>query len=441
MTQLAYDNLLTTLYLLAWVAMLVWYHWKYRSLDAGSAIIASYILYATLSLLTLNDPLFSISYNPLKLFPYIYLYAMLMVALLPAIYTHRHPVEEIADPGTRVLKIIAFISIVSALFLVPDIINNFSSGVVKLFTDIDAGNDNYQEQSSDNADAGQGIRNLPAVIYNSISDITIFLCFYFLTLKKKPKLLIVGLFFSIFVGLTLPIIRGSRGGVIMALMAIVGAFMLLRQYMQKKVRRTMQIAGLAGIIAFTLPVVAITISRFGNMNGGIFGFLNWYVGQGNLYFNNYALDAGGIRHGDRTIAMFKRVVDPSTPMNYTDQRDKNHNMEINDDVFTTFVGDIALDFGPVATVLIFIVFYGWVIAKIRPRDGTIRLHQCLLTYFTVCICMEGGMALFPYSYTGNIRIVAFALLYAYLRYHEVLQERFPILSTTDPTEENHEESH
>ena len=111
MTQLIYDNLLASLYLLTWVVTLVWYHWRYHSLDAGSAIIGTYILYATSSILTLNDPLFSVSYNPLKVFPYIYLYVMLMIALLPIIYTHRHPSDTISDPSTRVLKIIAVISI------------------------------------------------------------------------------------------------------------------------------------------------------------------------------------------------------------------------------------------------------------------------------------------------------------------------------------------
>ena len=279
MTHAVYDNLLATLYLVAWVGTFVWYQWKYRSLDAGSAIIGTYILYAVFSLLTLNDPLFSVAYNPLKFFPYLYLYGMLMIALSPVVYTHRHPTDVIAEPNTRVLVIIAVVSIVCALFLLPEIITNFSSGLVKLFTDADAGSDNYHEQAAENVDSGQKIRNLPAVIYNGISDITIFLFFYFLTKKNKPRLLILGMLFSIMVGLTLPIMRGSRGSVIMTTLTVIGGYMLFRRYLSSKINRIVQIAGLAGVIALAMPIAAITVSRFGDMNGGIFGFLNWYVGH------------------------------------------------------------------------------------------------------------------------------------------------------------------
>ena len=438
MTNVVYDNLLATFYLTAWVCTFAWYHWKFRSLDAGSAIMGTYILYAVFSLLTLNDPLFSVAYNPLKFFPYVYLYGMLMIALLPVLYMHRHPSNEIAEPNTRVLVMIAAVSVVCALCLLPDIITNFSSGLVKLFTDVDAGSDNYHEQAAENVDSGQKVRNLPAVIYNSISDITIFLFFYFLTKKNKPRILIIGMIFSILVGLTLPIMRGSRGSVIMTTLTVVGGYMLFRRYLSPKLNRIVQVTGLAAMIALAMPIAAITVSRFGDMNGGIFGFLNWYVGQGSLYFNNYGLDAGGIRHGDRTISMFKKVVDSSTPMNYTDQREKNHNLEINDDVFSTFVGDFTLDFGPIGAVIIFIVFNGWILTCIKPRDGTVSLHQLLLVYFTVCVCMQGGMALFSFSYVSNIRIMTIFLLYAYLRYHDALLERFPLKVLTNNKTEDEE---
>ena len=427
MTQAIYDNILAWAYLLIWVATLIWYQRRNSSVDAGSAIMSTYILYAIFSIISINDTLFSDVYEPLRIFPYIYLYCMMMVALSPIIYSHLKPSSEINDPHTRILYVLAIISVVCALFLLPEIITNFSTGFVKLFTDVDAGYENYQEQAADNGDSGQKIRNLPAFVYNTLSDITIFLFFYFLTLKKKSKVLVVGMAFSIIVSMALPIIRGSRGSVIMTTLTVVGAYMLFRRFLSHRLNKAMMVIGFAGLIAVALPVGAITVSRFGNLNGGIFGFLSWYVGQGSLYFNNYALDVKEIRHGDRTISLFKRVIDPTTPLNYTDQREKNHNMEVNDNWFTTFVGDFVLDFGPVFAVIIFLIFNGWILTAIRPRDGTMELHQCLLLYFCVCICMQGGMALFSFSYTGNLRIIAIFLLYAYLRYHNALLERFPLI--------------
>ena len=227
--------------------------------------------------------------------------------------------------------------------------------------------------------------------------------------------------------------HGQRGGVIAAISTAIVGYMLFRRYIAKKINRAIQIAGLSAILLTSLPIAAITVSRFGNMGGGIAGFLNWYVGQGSLYFNNFALDAGGTRNGDRTLNLAKRVIDPDTPVNYTERRDLYHNLSIDDDIFSTFVGDFVIDFGPISAVLIFIVFNGVIIYLIRPRDGTIKLHQLLLAYFTMCICMQGGMTLFSYADSGNLRIVCILLLYVYLRYHEVLLRVYP-LTTQDKNE-------
>lgn len=428
-TQLFLDNLYTACYLLVWVLTFVWYHYRYRTLDAGSAIIGTYIMYAVFSLISLNDDLFSIQYDALRIFPYIYLYVMLMIALLPTIHHHFNPIDIIADPQTRILKPLSWLLILCAVTLIPQIISNFGEGLVKLFTDTEAGKDAYMEQRGNEADAGSGISNIPAIIFNAFYDVAVFLFYYYLTLKDKNYFLLAGSFLALIVGLLLPVMNGQRGIVIISILTVILGFMLFRRFLSRRVVRYFQTGGIAIIIAAMLPVAAITVSRFGDTNAGVTGFLSWYVGQGNLYFNNSALDAGGIRYGDRTMNLFKRLVNPSTPKNFTERRDKYHNLAIDDYYFTTFVGDFALDFGPYVTVVIFVLFNLWVLTLIRPRDGTLALHQLLLLYFTMCICMQGGMTLFNYSdIGGNLKILVMMGLYAYLRYHEVLMEKMPLLA-------------
>ena len=63
-----FDNILMISYLLAWVFTLIWYQRKEKAFDAGSAIIISYVFYAFISLLSLNDEMFNDSYEPLTLF-------------------------------------------------------------------------------------------------------------------------------------------------------------------------------------------------------------------------------------------------------------------------------------------------------------------------------------------------------------------------------------
>lgn len=431
MSESLSNNLIGLGYLLVWVLTFLGYHILRFKLDGGSAIMMTYILYAIFSILSINDFLFGDMYLPLQVFPYVYLYVMLMIALSPAIYNHLHPTHTIDNPNSRMPVFVSIIIIGASVMLLPDIISNFSDGFVKLFTDVDAGKDAYSEQTEESeSGGGSGISNLTAIIYNSLMDLPAFLAFYFLTKKKKNILLISGLFFAVIIGLLLPIMRGQRGGVVACTLTMFLAYMMFRSYLSVVVDRLVKSVGIIMIILVSLPVAAITISRFGsdNVGPGVGGYINWYVGQGNLYFNNYAFDNGGIRYGDRTMNLFKRLVYSDTPKNYDERRWKYRHLNCDDNWFTTFVGDFVIDFGPVFATVIFVVFNSFVLYNIRPRGDTIKLHQLLLLYFSMCICMQGGMTLFSFSDTSNLRIITFALFYAYLRYHDVLLERFPLMS-------------
>lgn len=429
MSEALSNNIICAGYLLLWILTFIGYHILRFKTDGGSAIMLTYIIYAIFSLFSINDFLFGDMYLPLTVLPFIYLYLMLMIALSPAIYVHFHPTNKIEDPNSRIPYLVSIIIIITSFLLLPDILSNFADGFVKLFTDVDAGKDAYSEQIEEvQAGGGSGISNLTAIIYNSLMDFPAFMTFYFLTKEKKNVWLISGLFFAVLVGLLLPIMRGQRGGVVMCTLTLFLAYMMYRNYLSAKVNKFVKLVGIILVITVSLPIAAITISRFGsdNVGPGVGGYINWYVGQGNLYFNNYAFDNGGIRYGDRTINLFKRIVYPDTPQNYDERRWKYRNLNIDDNLFTTFVGDFVIDFGPILATVIFIVFSYFVLVNIRTRGDTIKLHQLVLLYFSMCICMQGGMTLFSFSDTSNLRIITIGLFYSYLRYHDVLLERYPL---------------
>ena len=422
------DNILVVGYFLIWIATFLWYHHIKKEVDAGSMVIGSYIGYAFFSIITLNDTFFNIRYDHLRFIPFLYLYIMLMIALSPAIYLHYNQPDKIEDPHSKMLYIPCIALIISAFFQIPTAISGSESSMIQLITDADAGQNAYLEQISNKAESGSSIKNLPAVIFNVLYDCTTFLFFYFLTRKNKNKLFLLVLFAAIFIGMILPVLNGQRGSVIKAALTIVVGYALFRHYLSKRINRVVQIAGITMAIIIAIPITAITISRFSDRKGsdGVSGYVYWYIGQANIYFNNSAMSAGGIRYGDRTLNLFKRLIWSDTPKNYDERRDKYRNLEIDDYYFTTFVGDFALDFGPIASFFIFFIFNLCVLFEIRPRDGTIKLHQLLLIYFTLCICMQGGMVLFSYADTANLIIVVYILLYAWLRYHEALLKRFPL---------------
>ncbi|MBR2249825.1 MAG: oligosaccharide repeat unit polymerase [Prevotella sp.] len=426
MTTSSLNILFISIYMILWIATLVWYQYRQRKVDAGSIVIILYIVYTVFSILNVNDPVFSDEYTPMRLFPFIYLYLMMMIAHSPAIHHHLHPTNRIENPHTRILKVASYVIIFCSLVILPGIILNFKSGVLNLFSDADAGQAAYLEGLSNAEDSGSGITNIPAIIYNAMNDLCFFLFFYFLTIKEKSKIFISLLGLSMSVGILMPIMQGQRGNVINGMLTLLMSYFLFKQYLSKTINRVVKILGIAAIIIVTFPIVSITMSRFGSSNAGVTSFINWYVGQGNLYFNSYGLDDNGIRYGDRTFNLFKRVIDPSTSKNFRDRRERYHQLHVNDNKFTTFVGDFTIDFGPVVAPFIFIIFNLWVLLRIRSHDETIKLHQLLLVYFTLCVSTQGGMTLYSFSDSANLRIITIFSLYGYLYYHELLLKRFPL---------------
>ena len=315
MQETTINNILACSYLLLWVATFIWYHFKHHSIDAGSGIIFMYILYGIISIDSLNDPIFSMSFNNLTLFPYIYLYGMMMLAILPIINNHFHPTTKIADPNTRILNYLSIMIIICGLLLIPNIISNFGTGIVKLFTDTDAGKDAYMESAKGAEDTGAAISNIPAVIFNAFSDIAIFLAMYYMTLNSK-KIITSLLWCTVGIGILMPVINGQRTGVITSVLTIFGGYLLFKKYLDKKVNLIFKRVGIISIALIMLPVGAITVSRFGDRAGGtITSFLNWYIGQGSLYFNNYGLDPGGTRNGERTANLFLSILKSDVPKN------------------------------------------------------------------------------------------------------------------------------
>ena len=423
----AADNILLAFYTLLWLISFILYHYKNRHIDGGSAVMASYIVYCFFSFITLNDDFFDITYEHLRLFPFIYLYVMMMLALLPAIKLHCCPVTEIEDSHSKALLIPCFVVILCIFAQIPSVLSNFNSGFVNILTDSEAGKVAHLEALENAKSSGSEINNLPAVLYNMLIDCSVFIFFFLLTRKDKNIIFLISLFLAIIIGMIIPVMDGQRGTVIKCGSTVIAGYMLFRKFISKRIDRIIQIAGIIVTVIVAIPIIAITISRFSDREDSpeTSGYVYWYLGQANIYFNNYALDAGGTRNGDRTINLAKRLLSSDTPKNYTERREKYSNLNIDDDFFTTFVGDFAIDFGPLGAFIIFVVFNGWAILQIRPRDGTIKLHQLLLVYFALCVSLQGGMTLFMYSDTANLALGAMMLLYIWLRYHEVLLKKFP----------------
>ena len=69
-------------YFFMWVLTFIAYHFFNKKIDSGSAIIATYVLYAIFSIMVIQDPIFGALYKPLEIFPYLYLYVKCILPFL-----------------------------------------------------------------------------------------------------------------------------------------------------------------------------------------------------------------------------------------------------------------------------------------------------------------------------------------------------------------------
>jgi len=410
------SNINIVLYILAWIATIILYHIKKKCFDAGSILLFTYLIYAITSLLLYNSSFYE--FNRIKIFPIIYLYLMLMLAFWPILKYNVNKIDEIQKIPTVYLYAISIIFIVASFVQLPNIIFDFASDIKRLLTDSSGGQDLYNEAKVVRFSIGDGkISNLASIISNAFGKFGILLFFYYLTLKKRSKLILIGLFISSILSIIINISLGQRGPILETLLSFIITYFALRKFFQPKVNRIIKIIGSSLLLASLIPIFVLTISRFGDSSQGSMSSIYYYGGQQNLYFNNYGLDDGGIRYGDRTFPLFKRMVGfEDVPHNFMERRIKYPNLKINDEVFSTFVGDFTLDFGPIIASLIFLFFTLFVIIKIKIRNGIIRFHQLILLHFVMNVCMIGGLKLYPFSDVGgNIQLIVYFIAYLFFR--------------------------
>lgn len=414
------SNINIVLYIASWIVTIIAYQRKKKHFDVGSLILFSYFLYSIVSLVLFNitDNTFN-TFNRIYLFPFIYLYLMLMLATLPILKYDNNKIKEIQKPNPILLNTISIIFIIASLANLPSIIADFSEGLIKLLISTSGGQELYDNGMVDSDKIGDGsISNLPAIISSAMSGLGTLLLFYYLTLRKYNKFIVIGLFLSCIVGILTSISRGQRGGIIETLFVMIISYFALRKFIPLLISKRIKVIGIFIVLLVAVPLIALTTSRFGDgeSDRSEDSFYS-YVGQANLYFNNYGLDDGGIRYGDRTFLLFKRMLGfDDVPNNFMERRQKYQHLKINDEVFYTFVGDFTIDFGPFVAPLIFIFFTVYVLNKTRIRNGRMLFHQLILLHFVMTVCMLGGIKFYCFSdVSGNLQLIVYFIAFICFR--------------------------
>lgn len=416
------DQGLVLLYLVLWVVALTIYYRKRKSFDAGCFVLTTYVLYATASFFLYNTSYYYFHPQPLKLFPFLYLFSMMLIGLRPVLKFNTVRGYDIQQPSRTLLNSFCWIFIISTLIQLPSSISNIAASFSQIISG--GGKDIYNDSFDIIEQTGGGISNLFAIISGAFAQIGYLLTVYYLTLKDHNKKIVVLLFISCLMKMLNSITLGQRGGIVEPLLVLMATFFLLKEYLKPRYRKIAMVTGVVLISLLMIPMIYLTLSRFDDKFLNPYESTLYYLGIENINFNNYALDNNGIRYGDRTIPLFKRMLGfQNVPKNFIERRAKYPNLKLNDQSFSTYVGDFAIDFGPYVAVVIICFFSVLFTRLLAKRKHGYKFHQLLLAHFVLYICVIGGLKLFPYSDTGgNLKIIVFITAY-FLFYNDSLKQQ------------------
>ena len=163
---------------------------------------------------TLNT---SLSYGDLNLFPLIYLFLMLLLAFSPILKYENTEVIAIQKPTRQLVDSMSILFIICTLLSIPMWIDQLQMGLVRIILDPSGGLEVYQETMADSRMGAVNdgrISSLPAIISGLLCDLGIVFLFYYLTLEKKSKLMILFLGISVGVLILKEVAYSQRGPVI-----------------------------------------------------------------------------------------------------------------------------------------------------------------------------------------------------------------------------------
>lgn len=404
------------IYIFLWAVTFFIYQRKKKAFDAGSIIIASYFTYAVLSYFLYTNYYKDGDVRELQLFPFIYLFLMMLIFLQPVLrYDGKCIIQQ---PRISLIYKVSIVILVTAIIVIPMFFENMVDAMIVVLTTDSGGEELYYLSMLERGEANSfSLFNVFKIIFHVFSDFTILLFFYSLTLPHIKRIVVFGLLFTVIVSMLGTIIGGGRTGIAMTMMISVTSFFLFKYQLPSKMRKTVSYIGIILALFVASILVVIGESRFSSTSmGSDYQLLN-YTGQAPLYFNKYGLDAGGIRYGDRTCSIFKKILlFDNVPTNFDDCRQKHHKMKLDDSRFSTFVGDFTLDFGPIIAFIIFCLFSFAMIRLTKIRNGTILFHQLILVFLVMSICITGGMYLFYYSYKANYSLIGFFFMYLLFRW-------------------------
>lgn len=390
-----------------------------KSFDIGYIIV---LLYLFLSIFSLVDFLYN-PYgdggSPAGFVSAIYFFLFWIWCFTPVLDYSPNRIANVSAPNMGAMNLFLSFLIIIVIANFIQIVLNFGQLWSNLFSVdffYDAYSDKVDEFSSE-TEAVSSSFSFVSVLNNITADIRIFITMYYFSLPKRNKWIVAGLVFALLVSPLSYVLNASRGGLVRMFLLIIAFYFVFKNRYEIKVQHIAKWVIAVFIVLLSAAVTAITISRFTRSfmaDDYLLSSISHYLGSPIYNFDSLVLDAGGTRNGDRIFTLFKYVLMPNDgAYTFGERLSRYSYMKIGEDSFSTFIGDVVLDFGPILSIFMAICF----IMMLRIM-GPFKKRFChfyhLIPLFMVSYLFLAGWPLCPYAdIGGNLKLIFYFMVYLF----------------------------
>lgn len=400
----SYEIILVTLNALAYITT-AYFAYKHKN----STILLISVIWSICALVgilyTLNP--FRPMYYSLEAWPFIYLFVVFVITLIPFIkfnekYTNRCVIHY---NGAIFSFIVFLLALCSYLPFIEIVVRIASQGVANL-------SQNYENHIDTRKHFSFIGKYLYSVVeyFQFVTPAILFV--YFAEQRVRPVWQSIGIILAVILPMLNNLAGGQRFSVVLLFYSLLYNFILFKDKISDDTKRLFIKFSVAVIPIILIIFTSISISRFGKGSsydeefGTEYQFIR-YVGESMVNFNTESWHITKHLGGHNTFTTFysyflgiKRNI-----------QDDNDITGVTTNVFSTFVGNIVMDYGVVNTAVYICVCVVFVLMLIRHRRKCIGLESLLLMYLYANILLF-GTTYFVYQ-NGFIHFV-FAIFMALL---------------------------
>lgn len=359
------ENIKIIFYILLWVSFMLYYIKRNKGLTLGIALILLYTTQAIVALPLYNSP-DAVSFqffHKLSYWPFLYLFIMIVISMIPIIKLRENNIKYIEIPSHGVLTFLCIFFPLFSLISIIETIPRLQAGIFLIMTSNKDSIMDLYDQSTEMRTMGMVSNHFLGIVRYFINigrTIGPLLFFSYLIKKDRSPMVLLLLSVSLLQTPFEGIANASRLQLFSQFFILFLLYCFFYPFIKSTDRKIFRKVAVVVVLFFFTIFMIITIVRSQYSAGGVNSMfsIERYYAEGPLNFNGYCMDANGTREGHIVIPYLLRMAGEKV-LTPEELLFKYRYMTIDNRVFSTYVGDFVLDFGPTVAFMIFIILFSF----------------------------------------------------------------------------------